>query len=185
MHQAVKKTQSFPFIYKHKNFILFQCTTMQLEHSKACAIGRMRQTNKSNNTRHKEYVRIQRKGLTQNRPSSTSSTLRGSPLLRMTILSQKEISLMFNRFQDYISLHWNDGGGEKTMVSAKVAVFMSFTESKRGGPWNLQAKMFRFKKPTFEQLMNNFISTISEHVHNTLIVDLNESWSVSQSLELK
>lgn len=101
-------------------------------------------------------------------------------VLNMTNFTVREYSRLYNRFHEFILTHWNCGRGKKTQYKPKDVLFMLLTVLKYGCNWDILARTFNIKTPTFEQLMHNFITATHKHIYEELVVNFTSSYTVSK-----
>lgn len=97
--------------------------------------------------------------------------------LNMTSFLQRKFNCLFNRFQDYILLHWDVRRGEKSMAF-QDALFISITVLNLSGLWNLLARAFWFKMPIFKPIKQNILFALFDHWQEELVLKLTEQWIV-------
>lgn len=77
---------------------------------------------------------------------------------------------LYSRIQAQVVSRWNVGRGRKTTQTPMDVFFMSLVVLKHGGSWDLLAKVFEMKGPTFERLIMGFM-TVAGKILCELFVD--------------
>lgn len=101
-------------------------------------------------------------------------------VLKMTNFAVRQFHRIDDRLHVHIMESWNYERGYKTQVQPKNAIFMLLTVLKHGGRWDLTAKPFKFRTPTFEQLIQIILNVITEFAYKKLIEELAQQWSMEK-----
>lgn len=101
-------------------------------------------------------------------------------VLKMTNFSAREFSKLYSRFHEFILSHWNCGRGKKSQYKPKDVFFMMLTVLNFGCNWDILARTFHIKTPTFEQLIHNFVSVLHKHIYESLVVEFTSSYTVTK-----
>ena len=90
----------------------------------------------------------------------------------MTNFEPAEFEEIWLLVEEFISQNYNVGRGKKSEVTGKDALFMLMTVLKYGGQWDMLARIFLMKGPTFERLITRFARLVSEQLYKIFVVDL-------------
>lgn len=73
-----------------------------------------------------------------------------------------EFSQIYSKMQEQLVTGWNVGRRRKTSQTPMDVFFMSLVVLKHGGSWDLLAKVFDIKPPTFERMICGFMPIASK-----------------------
>ena len=92
----------------------------------------------------------------------------------MTNFLSQTFELLWNNLSDLITQTYNVGRGRRSKVSGKDALFVTLTMLKHGGQWDMLARVFDMKVPTFERLVTRFVQLISHFVFACFVEKVGE-----------
>ncbi|KAG3090114.1 hypothetical protein PI124_g8513 [Phytophthora idaei] len=93
-------------------------------------------------------------------------------VLRLTNFSPRELNVLWFSLRNHVVRYWNVGRGRRSTFAAKDVFFMLLVVMKCGGTWNMLARIFRIKTPTFIKTITGFIEVVAPKLH--------EAWVASQ-----
>ena len=97
----------------------------------------------------------------------------------MTNVLPRNFELLWNHLSEYVTQTYNVGRGQRSKVSGKDALFITMTVLKHGGQWDMLARVFSMKGPTFEGLVTRFVSLISQFVFDCFVEKVGELNKIS------
>lgn len=87
----------------------------------------------------------------------------------MTNFEASEFQSIWNSISEIIIERYNIGPGRKSHHTGKEMLFMILTVLKHGGQWEIIAKVFSLKGPSFERMMTKFIDLLYESLYEALV----------------
>ena len=100
-------------------------------------------------------------------------------IMKMTNFTPSEFRSIWNTIEGYVSEHWNVGRGRKSSHSAMDVFFMMLTVLKHGGAWDLMARIFGIKGPTFEKLVMGYIKMLENHLYTMFVKKADHMYNMS------
>lgn len=104
-------------------------------------------------------------------------------VLEMTNFSAAEFQTLWSSVSEHILTTYNVGRGRKSPIGGKDTLFMVLTVLKNGGHWDILAKLFHMKGPTFERHILNFINIIHDVLYSIYVEKLEEKWTMQNLRE--
>ena len=89
-----------------------------------------------------------------------------------------EFEFLWQLSQSFITQNYNSGRGKRCAVSGKDLLFMTLTVLKHGGHWDVLARVFKLKGPTFERMVTKFVALISDHLFALLVTDIRREFTM-------
>ncbi|KAG3107373.1 hypothetical protein PI124_g13314 [Phytophthora idaei] len=93
-------------------------------------------------------------------------------VLRLTNFSPRDPNVLWFSLRNHVVRCWNVGRGRRSTFAAKDVFFMLLVVMKYGGTWDMLARIFRIKTPTFIKTITGFIEIVAPKLH--------EAWVASQ-----
>lgn len=97
---------------------------------------------------------------------------------KMTNLTIPEFRKIYGQIHGYVITKWNVGRGRKSSVKPMDAFFLTLTVLKHGGSWDILARVFRMKAPTFERLVIGFMRVIAPRMHKLYVQNVADIYSM-------
>lgn len=79
-----------------------------------------------------------------------------------TKVDAQEFPMLWNTCVEIVNEQYNIGFGHNSLYAAKYMFLMLLTNLEFGGQWEVLARVFSLKWPTFERMMTKFVSILSE-----------------------
>lgn len=99
-------------------------------------------------------------------------------LLKLTNFTAVELRHLYAKIQAHVSACWNVGRGRKSTFKPMDVFFMSLAVLKHGGSWDVLAKVFEMKTPTFERLICGFIKAVSKELVELFVSPVSRAYSM-------
>ncbi|ETI31440.1 hypothetical protein F443_21591 [Phytophthora nicotianae P1569] len=93
-------------------------------------------------------------------------------VLRLTNFAPSEINTLWFSVRGHVHRYWNVGRGRRSTFAAKDVFFMLLVVMKCGGTWDMVARIFKVKTPTFIKTITGFIEVVTRKLY--------EEWVTSQ-----
>ncbi|PXF40870.1 hypothetical protein BWQ96_09415 [Gracilariopsis chorda] len=87
--------------------------------------------------------------------------------------------ILWNHPTEFINKGYNVGRGQKSKVFGKDAPFLTLTVLKHGGEWDVLARVFKMKGPTFERLVTKFVCLISSFPYESFVTEFGKLHSMA------
>lgn len=104
-------------------------------------------------------------------------------VMEMTNQSANEFQTLWSSISGTVLSNYNVGRGRKSSITGKDSLFMTLTVLKAGGQWDVLAKLFGMKGPTFERHILNFIAIIHRELYSKYVEKLEQDWTMQKLAE--
>jgi len=103
-------------------------------------------------------------------------------IVQMTNFSAAEFQVLWDSFSDHILENYNVGRGRRKAVKPRDAIFMILAVAKHGDHWDMLARTFQMKAPTFERIITKFLEMLYEEVNEKFVLDIADKWTMRRVL---
>ncbi len=93
-------------------------------------------------------------------------------IMNMTNFSTCEFRRLWRVVDGFVSANWNIGRGRKCLYCPRDILFMTLTTIKYGGQWDVLARIFSIKTPTFERVIMQFIKLTGPFLYKHFVTDI-------------
>jgi len=101
----------------------------------------------------------------------------------MTNLEEPQFEMIWAHLENFVRHGYNISRGQKSKVSGTDALFMLMVTIKHGGHWDVLARVFKLKGPTFERLVSRFCTPVSKHVYQCFSVEVGNLFTMAELRE--
>eukprot|EP00171_Calliarthron_tuberculosum_P021823 IDg21823t1 len=106
-------------------------------------------------------------------------------VLKMTNFTAAEFRVLYGKLHSHLATRWNVGRGRKCAQKPMDVFFMTLTVLKHGGAWDILAKVFRMKGPTFERMIVCFMRVLASRVDQLFVQDVGNNFTMAHLREKK
>lgn len=104
-------------------------------------------------------------------------------IISMTNFSPSEFEQIWAHLGDFVCKNYNVGRGKKYSTGGKDALFMTITVLKHGGQWDILARIFRMKGPSFERLITSFVRLVSPFAYQSFVTEVSKIHTMENMIE--
>lgn len=92
----------------------------------------------------------------------------------------EEFETLWATAETHVLPRYNTGRGQRSKVTAKDALFCTMTVLKHGGQWQILARVFNMKPPTFERLVTRFLRLVSDYLYVEFVTKVGNMYSMER-----
>lgn len=104
-------------------------------------------------------------------------------ILQMTNMTSIEFNSLWGDLRECIEARWSTGRGRRCSYSAKDVLFMLLSVLKHAGQWDLLARVFGLKAPTFERIVIVMLRTVSALAYERYVAQMLHKYNMAYLIE--